>query len=50
MFLNGSLKTLTRGYSLVEKDGEIIKSVNDVKPEDKIGIRFVDGVKEAKIL
>ncbi len=44
------LKTLTRGYSLVEKDGEIIKSVNDVKPEDKIGIRFVDGVKEAKIL
>ena len=44
------LKTLTRGYSLVEKNGEIIKSVNDVKPEDKIDIRFVDGVKEAKIL
>ena len=44
------LKTLTRGYSLVEKDGEIIKSVNDVKSEDKIDIRFVDGVKEAKIL
>lgn len=44
------LKTLTRGYSLVEKDGEIIKSVNDVKPEDKIDIRFVDGVKEARIL
>ena len=44
------LKTLTRGYSLVEKDGEIIKSVNDVKSEDKIDIRFVDGVKAAKIL
>ena len=44
------LKTLTRGYSLVEKDGEIIKSVNNVKSEDKIDIRFVDGVKEAKIL
>ena len=44
------LKTLTRGYSLVEKDGQIIKSVNDVKPEDKIDIRFVDGVKAAKIL
>ena len=44
------LKTLTRGYSLVEKDGDIINSVNDVKPEDKIDIRFVDGVKEAKIL
>ena len=44
------LKTLTRGYSLVEKEGEIIKSVNDVKSEDKIDIRFVDGVKEAKIL
>ena len=44
------LKTLTRGYSLVEKNGEIIKSVNDVKPEEKIDIRFVDGVKEAQIL
>ena len=44
------LKTLTRGYSLVEKDGKIIKSINDVKSEDKIDIRFVDGIKEAKIL
>ena len=44
------LKTLTRGYSLIEKDGEIIKSVNDVKSEEKIDIRFVDGVKKAKIL
>ena len=43
------LKTLTRGYSLIEKDGEIIKSVNDVKSEEKIDIRFVDGVKKAKI-
>ena len=44
------LKTLTRGYSLIEKDGEIIKSVNDIKSEEKIDIRFVDGVKKAKIL
>ena len=44
------LKTLTRGYSLIEKDGEIIKSVNDIKSEEKIDIRFVDGVKKAEIL
>ena len=44
------LKTLTRGYSLVEKDNQIIKSVKQLKPEDEIKIRFFDGEKMAKIL
>lgn len=44
------LKTLTRGYSLVEKDGNIINSVNNLNKDDKITIKFNDGTKEAKIL
>ena len=44
------LKTLTRGYSIVEQNNKIIKSANDVKTGDKIDIRFTDGTKKAEIL
>lgn len=44
------LKTLTRGYSIVEQNNKIIKSANDVKIGDKIDIRFTDGTKKAEIL
>ena len=44
------LKTLTRGYSLVEKDKKIVKSVKQLKENDEINIRFYDGDKKAKIL
>ena len=44
------LKTLTRGYSIVEQNNKIIKSANDVKTGDKIHIRFSDGTKKAEIL
>ena len=44
------LKTLTRGYSIVEKDGKMIKSVNDLKSKDRISIKLTDGNKEAEIL
>ena len=44
------LKTLMRGYSLTEKDGQIIKSVEQLKSQDKVKIRFCDGEKNAKIL
>ncbi len=44
------LKTLTRGYSLVEQKGKIIKSKKDLKANDKIEIRFVDGKVEAGVL
>ena len=38
------LKTLTRGYSVVENaDGKIIKTTKDVKPEDIINITVTDG-------
>ena len=38
------LKTLTRGYSVVEdEDGKVIKSVNDVSSNQKIKITVTDG-------
>ena len=43
------LKTLTRGYSLTEKDGKIIKSVTELKDDDEVKLRFVDGEKSAVI-
>ena len=44
------LKTLARGYSLVEKDNKIIKSAKDLEKGNKINIRLIDGKKEAQIL
>ena len=44
------LKTLTRGYSIIEKDGKMIKSINDLQKTDKISIKLTDGSKEAEIL
>ncbi len=43
------LKTLTRGYSIIEKDGKVVKSVNDLKMNDEISIRLLDGIAKAKI-
>ena len=44
------LKTLSRGYSITQKDGKIVKSKNDLNKDDKIEIRFADGEKHAKIV
>lgn len=44
------LKTLTRGYSIVETDNKIIKSSTQLKTGDKIRLRFSDGQKNAEIL
>ena len=44
------LKTLTRGYSLVEINNNIIKSAKDVNTGDKIDLKFSDGTKQAEIL
>ena len=44
------LKTLTRGYSIIEKDGKIVKSIIDLQAEDEISIRLRDGEKQAKII
>lgn len=44
------LKTLTRGYSIVQKNGKTIKSVKELKTNDMLGIRFTDGEVKAKVL
>ena len=45
------LKTLTRGYCIVEKkDDTIIKSAESLNKDDEIKIKFFDGSKKAKII
>lgn len=44
------LKTLSRGYSIIEKDNQIIKSVQELEQGDIVNIRLSNGNKEAKIL
>ena len=44
------MKTLTRGYSIAEKDGRIIKKASDLKKDDNFDLRFVDGTVKAKVL
>ena len=44
------LKTLSRGYSIVQKDDKVIKSSKDLKQDDIISIRLQDGDKDAKII
>lgn len=41
------LKTLSRGYSLVQKNGKIVKSKNELIKDDIINIRLEDGEKSA---
>lgn len=44
------LKTLARGYSIVQLGTNIIKSSKQLKKGDEISIRFSDGNTNAKIL
>lgn len=43
------LKTLTRGYSIAEKDGKVIKNAKALKTGDLINLKFQDGEKSAII-
>ena len=43
------LNILDKGYSLVKKGDEVIKSVSDLKVNDKINIRFSKGCVEAEV-
>ena len=44
------LKTLARGYTVVEKDDKLVKSVMDLKKDDIINVRLNDGKIDAKII
>ncbi|WP_294708126.1 exodeoxyribonuclease VII large subunit [uncultured Fusobacterium sp.] len=43
------LETLKRGYSVVTKDNEIIKSVKNIKIDDEIVIKVTDGIIKGKV-
>ncbi len=43
------LKTLSRGYSITQKDGKVVKSQADLECGDVVALRFMDGQVEAKI-
>ena len=43
------LKTLSRGYSIVEKKGKIVKSIKTLNKEDRVSIKFQDGEVQAKV-
>ena len=44
------LKTLTRCYSIVQSNGKVVKSVNQIKKDDEIDIRLIDGKAKAKVM
>ena len=44
------LKTLTRGYTLTEKDNKIVKSANELKQGDEVKLRFYNGEKTARCI
>ncbi len=44
------LKTLSRGYSITEKQGKIVNSKKDLNKDDEVEIKFFDGAKQAKII
>ena len=44
------LKTLTRGYSIVDFNGKVVKSVKEIKKDDIIQLRFYDGKTNAKLI
>ncbi len=43
------LKTLYRGYSITEKNNKVIKSKEELKTNDLIEIRFIDGKKKKQL-
>ena len=44
------MKTMARGYSIVEKDGKIVKKVNDVQKDDEVSVRLSDGQITTKVV
>ena len=44
------LKTMTRGFSILEKEGKIVKSCKELKENDVFNIKLIDGTKKAKII
>ena len=44
------LKTLLRGYSIIEKNGKVIKKVEDTNINDELQIRLSNGKIKTKVI
>ena len=44
------LKTLTRGYSIAEKDGRVVSKLDDANINDVLELRLIDGKLKTKVL
>lgn len=44
------LKILTRGYAIVENQGDVVRKISDINVDDDISVRFSDGMATAKIV
>ena len=44
------LKTLSRGYSIMEKNGKIVKSKKELNIGDEVNIKLYEGTTKAKII
>ena len=44
------LKILARGYVIAEKNGKMVKTSKELKANEEITLKFVDGIKSAKIM
>ena len=44
------LKTLTRGYCIAQINGKTVKSVKEVKVDEEIDLKFIDGTKKVKVI
>ena len=43
------LSTISRGYSVAEKDGKVVKSIYELNVDDSISLRVADGYAEVKV-
>ena len=43
------LSVIKKGYSVIESDSKIIKSVKDVKKNDNLKIKVIDGIINANV-
>ena len=43
-------KTLLRGYSITEKNGVSVKSVDELKIDDSVNLKFADGSAECRVM
>jgi exodeoxyribonuclease VII large subunit len=43
------LTILSRGYSIIEKDNEVIRSARELHPEDRVRLRMADGSAKTRV-